>query len=209
MLIHPCDRGSRQESLAFLREHDFGELIAMGRGRDVPVVVPTQFVMRDDETVLLHLAHRNPVFSAIEENPTVLLSVHAAYSYIPGAWRAIGDEDPALGIPTIYYAAVQLRCTAELVDAPAEKLELLRHQLRAREPGRKTDPAAHARLLPGIRGARLTVREMTGKFKFGGNVDVPHRLAAADRLAERQRPADIEARDHLLRRLHDGGPPDS
>ena len=27
---------------------------------------------------------------------------------VPAAWKAIGDEDPTLGIPTTYYAAVQL-----------------------------------------------------------------------------------------------------
>ena len=50
----------------------FGELIAAGRNRDVPVVVPTQFVLIGDE-VLVHLLRPNPIWMAIAENPNVLL----------------------------------------------------------------------------------------------------------------------------------------
>jgi transcriptional regulator len=42
---------------------------------------------------------------------------------------------------------------------------------------------------------------MTGKFKYGGNVDAAHRTAVADRLVERDGPGDRAARRHLLRRL--------
>ncbi len=55
VLIHAVDRGDEAEWRAFLPAHPFGELVAAGRGRDVPVVVPTQFVL-DGDTVLVHLA---------------------------------------------------------------------------------------------------------------------------------------------------------
>ena len=47
---------SDEEWHAFLAEHDFGELIAPGVGRDLPIVVPTHFIYDGDKTVLLHLA---------------------------------------------------------------------------------------------------------------------------------------------------------
>ena len=83
--------------------------------RDLPVVVPTQFVLEGD-TVWLHLVRANPVFGALAENPRVLLSVADDWAFIPSAWKAIGDEDPALGIPTTYYGAVQLVGTATVYD---------------------------------------------------------------------------------------------
>ncbi|MFD0417641.1 FMN-binding negative transcriptional regulator [Streptomyces sp. NPDC127108] len=201
MLIRPHDRGRREESLEFARSHGFGQLIAAGRNRDFPVAVPTQFILPHSETVLLHLASGNPVFAAVRENPAVLLSVVGDWTYIPGAWKAINDEDPARGIPTVYYAAVQLRCTAEVLETPEEKLDVLRQQLQELEPESGiADPSVHEHRLREIRALRLTIGEVTGKFKFGGNVDEAHRSAVATRLLTRDEPRDAAAREHLLRR---------
>ncbi|TMG40397.1 MAG: FMN-binding negative transcriptional regulator, partial [Chloroflexi bacterium] len=62
----------------FLKTHDFGELIAPGAGRDLPVVVPTHFLYDGDHTVLLHLTRDNPVWEAIAERPRAILSVFGA-----------------------------------------------------------------------------------------------------------------------------------
>src|SRR4051812_5922606 len=190
--------------MAFVRAQGFGHLIAPGT-REVPVVVPTQYVLDDsaDEVpdVLLHLARPNPVWAALEENPAVLLSVAGDWAYVPSAWKAVADEDPALGIPTTYYAAAQVIGDAAIVDDDAGKLDILRAQLSAYEPEiARADPAVHARRLPGIRGIRISVREVVGKFKYGGNVDAAHRQAVAQRLNDRGGPGDDAARDHLLRR---------
>lgn len=201
MLVHPWDATqSDDEWRAFVAAQAFGQLIASGRARDVPVVVPTQYVLGVDE-VVLHLARPNPVWRAIEENPAVLLSVAGDWAYIPSAWKAIEDEDPALGIPTTYYAAVQLRCEATIVDDDEAKLEILRRQLEVFESEvGHADPAVHGRKLAGIRGLRLAIREVIGKFKYGGNVDEPHRRAVATRLAQRGAPGDPAAEAHLARR---------
>jgi transcriptional regulator len=152
--------------------------------------------------VLLHLARPNPIWTALDENPAVLLSVAGDWAYVPSAWKAVGEEDPALGIPTTYYAAAQLAGTAALVDDEEGKLEILRAQLAANEPEiGHADPSVHRRRLPGIRGIRITVRTVIGKFKYGGNVDDAHRQAIAERLAMRAGPGDAAARSHLLRRL--------
>jgi transcriptional regulator len=201
MLVHPWDAAiDAEEWRDFVVSQGFGHLIAAGRGRDVPVVVPTQFLLDGDE-VLLHLARPNPVWDAIEESPTVVLSVAGDWAYVPSAWKAIGDEDPSVGIPTTYYAAAQLVCDATVIDDDESKLVILRKQIGALEPdGGAADPSVHLRKLPGIRGLRLPIREVTAKFKYGGNVDTEHRLAIADRLAGRGGPADAEARQHVLRR---------
>lgn len=200
MLIHPWDAGSDDEWRALLSSHDFGTLVAAGRGRDVPVVVPTHFVFDGDRTVLLHLARPNPVWRAVEENPAVVLSVVADWTYVPAAWKAVGEEDPALGIPTSYYAAVQLVGRAEVVTGD-DLLPLLRTQLAHFEPGSGVaDPEAHRDELRSIRGLRLVAETVHAKLKYGGNADAEHQAAVVDRLSERRAPGDLAARDHLLRR---------
>jgi transcriptional regulator len=201
MLVHPWDAGtSDEEWRAFVIGQGFGQLIASGRGRDRPVVVPTQFVLVDNE-VWLHLARPNPIWRALEENPIAMLSVAGDWAFVPSAWKAIGDEDPALGIPTTYYAAVQLSGEATVVDDPAGTVEILRRQLASYEPGSgAVDPSEHTRLLPGIRGLRLSIQEVTAKFKYGGNVDAGHRAAVAEHLADRAGPGDTAALGQLLRR---------
>jgi transcriptional regulator len=205
VLVHPWDAPvDTAEVVEFVRAQGFGHLVVPGR-RELPVVVPTQYVLDDaDDTddggvvpdVLLHLARPNPVWTALEENPAVLLSVAGDWAYIPSAWKAVADEDPALGIPTTYYAAAQLLGAAEVLDDDDTKLDVLRRQLALLEPDvDHADPSVHLRRLPGIRAIRIRVREVAGKFKYGGNVDVAHRAAVA---------ANLEAAaQHLRRRSPD------
>jgi transcriptional regulator len=202
VLIHPWDAGaSEDEWVAFVQAQGFGHLVAAGRGRDVPVVVPTQFALQSPAEVLLHLARPNPVWAALEENPTVLLSVAGDWTYIPAAWKAVGEEDPRMGVPTTYYAAVQLIADATVVDDVDGKAAILRIQLGSTEPGSgAADPIEHGRRLNSIRGLRLAVREVRAKFKYGGNADDEHRAEVAQRLADRNGPGDAAALEHLQRR---------
>ncbi len=186
----------------FLGPSGFGQLLASGRGRDVPVAVPVQYVV-DDDDVLAHVVARNPLVEALAEQPRCVLSVAGDWAFVPSAWKAVGAEDPALGIPTTYYAAVQLRGTARVVADPDELAALLRRQLATLQPGvAVADPAvAHRAKLAQIRGIRLAVDEVVAKFKFGGNVDEAHRREVRRRLLERGGPGDLEAAEHVRRRL--------
>lgn len=95
MSIHAHDPApSEDAALAFVESQGFGHLVAGGRDRDVPVVVPTEFVVasRSPVEVVLHLAGPNPVWDALGENPHVVLSVAGDWTYIPSAWKAIGDD---------------------------------------------------------------------------------------------------------------------
>jgi len=212
VLVHPWDAPADvDEVVDFVRAQGFGHLVVPGR-RELPVVVPTQFVLDDSADdgdaaadrvpdVLLHLARPNPVWAALAESPAVLLSVAGDWSYVPSAWKAVGDEDPALGIPTTYYAAAQLAGMAEVLDDDEAKLDVLRRQLAILEPNvAHADPHVHRRRLNGIRAIRIRVRDVAGKFKYGGNVDDEHRRAVADRLADRGGPGDAAALRHLQRR---------
>jgi transcriptional regulator len=207
MLVHPWDAAlDDDEWRHWLADgRDFGQLIAPGRGRDLPVVVPTHFHYDGERTIQLHLARPNPVWEDLEAHPRALLTVIDDYVYIPAEWNANAGQPAERGVPTSYYASVQLACDVRIVDDPAEKAEILNRQLTHFEPAGSVrlpvdtdDP--DRRLLPGIRGLDLTVTEVRAKFKYGGNKTPAVRDRVADRLTERGTPADARARDHLLRR---------
>ncbi|WP_020662367.1 FMN-binding negative transcriptional regulator [Amycolatopsis benzoatilytica] len=200
MLIHPWDAADEDEWRSWLAGHDFGELVAGGRGRDLPVVVPTHFVFDGAATIWLHLARPNPVWPLLEEHPRALLTVTGDYSYIRSEWNTA--DDPALGVPTSYYASVQLACDVRLIDDPEEKAGLLNRQLAHFEPDGKRTPvsavdAPDRRLLPGIRGIELSVTEVRAKFKYGGNKRPEDRRRIGALLSERDGPLDAEAAAHL------------
>jgi transcriptional regulator len=209
MYIAPVDATlGEAEWRPFVEANSFGHLVAAGRNRDVPVVVPTQFVLEND-TVRLHLVRANPIFGALAENPRLLLSVAGDWAFIPSSWKAIGDEDPRLGVPTTYYGAVQLTGTATVHDeraAPASVAPVLRQQLNAFQPEIPVvDPEmGHRQKLQAILGISITVDTVSAKFKYGGNVDEAHRLAVVDHLRARNGPGDEAAAGHVLRRLEAG-----
>ena len=209
MLVHPWDEAAEDEWAGLLQGHAFGQLVTAATVDGYPVVVPTHFsYLPAERLVLLHLARPNPVWRALAQDPHVVLTVVADYAYVESAWNA-GREAPAeLGVPTSYYSAVQLRGTAEVVDEPDALAGLLAHQLADLEPpgSRRRRPStateSDRRLLPGIRGLRMTVAEVLAKAKYGGNKPVEHRLAVAERLEERGGPLDAAA----ARRVRDRSP---
>ncbi len=200
VLIRDQDRDDDpQRWRAFLADQGFGHFVAAGSGRPVPVVVPTQFVLTERELVF-HLATTNPVFDALAENPRALMSVAGDWAFIPGAWKAIGDEDPAWGIPTTYYAAVQVSGECQVQEDPGAVASVLTTQLAEIDPhGRYVAPTEHGARLRQIRGIRLSIDDVRAKYKYGGNVDQAHRDAVATRLEARDGPGDRAACEQLRR----------
>jgi transcriptional regulator len=194
MLVHPWDAASEQEWRDVLAAQRVGTLICPTD--DLPVVVPTHYAW-DGEVVLVHLARPNPALQAVAARPRVLFSVHGDWAYVPAAWKAVADEDPALGIPTSYYAAVTLTCDVQVLQ-DEELLDLLRAQLARFEPGSgAADPEVHRRRLSGICGLRLSVVDVQAKLKYGGNADDAHRAEVAQQL---ERSGQLGPLGHLLRR---------
>lgn len=204
MLIHPWDAARDDaEWREWLSEHDFGQLIAGGAGRDLPVVTPAHFAFDGDRTVVTHLARPNPIWPLLEEHPRALLTVVDDYTYIRADWNT--PADPEHGVPTSYYATVQLEGDVRLIDDPAAKAELLDRQLRHFEPdGARAEVSAteapDRRLLPGIRGIEFTITGVRAKFKFGGNKGAEDRERIGARLAERGGRLDQAALGQLRRR---------
>lgn len=203
MHVPGVDRALEEgEWRSFVTAQQFGHLIAPGAGREWPAVAATQYVL-DGDQVLVHFAAPNPVLDALAEDSRAVLAVGGDWAFIPSDWKAIGGEDPLLGIPTTYYAAVQLRGRAEVLHEPAAVAGVLRRQLAALQPGTPVaDPeVAHPAKLRAIRAVVIHVEDVLAKFKFGGNVDEAHRRAVIARLEGRGRPGDGAAAAHVRRRL--------
>lgn len=206
MLIHPWDAAADHEWRAWLAEgREFGQLIAVDADAN-PVVVPTPFHFDGDATVRLHLARPNPVWPALELRGRAMLTVVDDYAHVPGTWRPADGSPPEHGVPTEYYAAVQLSGDVEIVDDPAAKAELLGIQLAAYGMADELSPVSpdgppYHRMLPGIRGIVLHVQEVRAKFKYDDKRTTAVQSSVATKLAERDRGRDRGARAQQLRRL--------
>lgn len=206
MLIHPWDSAFDQEWRDWLAAgRQFGQLIAVDA--DVrPIVVPAPFFFDGDETVLLHLARPNPIWPALEARGEATLAVVDDYAHIPGTWRPPDGQPAETGVPTEYYAAVQLSGAVEVVDDADAKAELLRRQLSAYDMADELmevlpDEPPYGRLLSGIRGIVLHVAEVRAKFKFDDRATADVQREVARRLADRNTGRDVGARRQVLRRL--------
>ena len=200
------------EWLAFLDTHDFGQLITAPDASGFPVVVPVHFDLErpaepsGPTRVWLHLATNNHAWPLIQADPRVTLAVVGAYTYVPTAWAAVPGQAPTDGVPTSYYAAVQLRGRARIIADATETAAVLTRLMRRFQPEgghAEVSPNAgpYAKLLNAIRCAEIEVHDVAAKFKFGGNRTADHQREIAAHLRERGSPLDVEAADKQLRRL--------
>ncbi|SEG78097.1 transcriptional regulator [Nonomuraea solani] len=199
MLINPWDAArDEDEWRSWLRTRDFGQIAVNGVDGAAPVVVPTHFLFEGEE-IVLHLARPNPIWTALDANPVAVVSVHDDYAYIPSGWRATG-------VPTSYYASVQLICRAEIVDSREGKADILRRQLAHHQPDgdhglMAADEGPYHKMLSAIRGLRLSVVDVRAKFKYDDQRPVEFRDRVAAGLASRDLPRDAGALEQQRRRI--------
>jgi len=208
MLIHPWDAPlDAQEWRDWLGgDVMFGQLVVNNLDPgEAPVVVPTHAVL-DGDVLLVHLARPNPVWAHVVAATKVLFTVIGDDAYIPSTWRAKAGGPDEDGVPTSYYATVQLTCTPTILDDAEAKADLLRSQLSALQPdgghaeiGVGLPP--YGRMLPGIRGLRLNILEVTAKFKYDDHNPVDHRRRVSVNLDERAALHDAGAAAQQRRRL--------
>ncbi len=208
MLIHPWDAAlDPAEWQDWLASTDRFGMLAVNNldPTQAPLVVPTHFTCAGDE-LLFHLARPNPVWPHLEAAAEVRMTVIGDYAYIPGYWRAKEGGPEEDGVPTSYYSAVQFLCRPTVVDDPQGKAEILAAQLAdLQHEGRHAtvadDASPYGRLLPGIRGVRLTVLRVDAKFKYDDDNPVAHRERVIDRLDQRGHGLDPGAAAQQRRRL--------
>jgi transcriptional regulator len=208
MLIHPWDAATdAAEWQDWLASTDRFGVLAVNNldPAQAPLVLPTHFTLAGDQ-LLIHLARPNPVWPHLEAASEVRMIVIGDYAYIPTYWRAKAGGPDEDGVPTSYYSAVQLVCRPTVVDDPQGKAEILTTQLAGFQPeGRHAavdvDTAPYGRMLPGIRGVRLTVLRVEAKFKYDDHNPVEHRERVIGLLEHRGRGLDTGAAIQQRRRL--------
>ncbi|OBC01914.1 transcriptional regulator [Mycobacterium sp. 852013-50091_SCH5140682] len=208
MLIHPWDAALEtaewQEWLAHTDQ--FGILAVNNTDpTQAPVVVPTHFTPAGEE-LLVHLARPNPVWPHLEAAREVRLVVIGDYAYIPTYWRAKAGGPDEDGVPTSYYTSVQFVCRPTVVDDAEGKVSILAAQLGDFQPeGRHAEVAVddgpYGRMLPGIRGLRLSVVRVEAKFKYDDHNPVEHRERVIGSLEDRNHGLDRGAATQQRRRL--------
>lgn len=211
MLIRPADRAwNDEEWKGFVRRQGFGQLIAAGRGSEVPCVAPTHFAYDGQSRVIMHFVKDNPILQALHQSAMGLLAVVGDVAFIPGYVNAGEESPPEWGVPTSYYAAVQLIGKCRIVDDPAEMARILTELLDRFQPEGRHEPVEagnnpYGRQFSAIRGVEMAVQGVHAKFKFGGNRPMVHRDHVAEALAKRQAPGDAGVLEHMARRR--GTPP--
>ncbi|HEX3791161.1 MAG TPA: FMN-binding negative transcriptional regulator [Pseudonocardiaceae bacterium] len=205
MLIHPWDAADDAEWRAWLADgHDFGQLIAVDDDYR-PMVTPLHFQFDGTDLLRFHLARPNPIWPVLAARPRATVTVVDDYAFIPGTWRAPAGVAAEDGVPTSYFASVQLFGEVRVLHDPEEKAELLRQQLSHFQPTGDHGPVTpdgppYGRQLPGILGGELRVREVRAKFKYGDRVGDAEQLPVAERLLARDEGRDPGARKQQLRR---------
>jgi transcriptional regulator len=208
VLIHPWDAALEPaEWQTWLASTDRFGMLAVNNlhPAQAPLVVPTHFTLAGDE-VLIHLARPNPIWAHLEAAAEVRLAVIGDYAYIPTYWRAKAGGPDEDGVPTSYYTAVQLVCRPTVVDDPQAKAQILAAQLNDFQPEGchavvAIDSEPYGRLLPGIRGLRLTVLRIDAKFKYDDHNPVEHRERVITHLDQRSHGLDAGAATQQRRRL--------
>ena len=207
MLIHPWDAATGpaewQDWLSSTGRFGILAVNNLDPAR-APLMLPTHFTVAGDE-LLIHLARPNPVWPHLEAAAEVRLAVTGDYAYIPTYWRAKAGGPDEDGVPTSYYTAVQFVCRPTVVDDPQGKAEILTAQLADFQPeGRHATVAAgtapYGRMLPGIRGVRLTVIQVDAKFKYDDHNPIEHRQRVIGHLEQRGRGLDAGAAAQQRRR---------
>lgn len=188
MYIPNVDQASEAEWRRLVQEVGFGTLIAVGRDREFPIAIPVHYAWREPE-ILVHFHVQNPVWDALAEQPAAMLQVLGPHAYIPGQWNAPDGRAPEHGIPTSYFAVVQLQGSVSLVDDPDGLAALLQEQVDAMQPEGGLEPvtsgAPYGQFLGAIRGLRLQVHDVVAKRKFGSNRAHDHRERIAHALDQR------------------------
>ena len=155
----------------------------------------------------LHLVRTNPLFAARGRDPACLLSVAGDWAFIPSSWKAIGDEDPRLGIPTTYYGAVQFAGTATVHDereVPGSVSAVLRRQLQAPCNRRFRSPTPRWRI-PGtccsILGISIAIDDGVGQVQIRRQCRRGSSPRRGRPPAPPNGPGDAAAAGHVMRRL--------
>ncbi|QJC51384.1 pyridoxamine 5'-phosphate oxidase family protein [Paenibacillus albicereus] len=190
--------GDHAELEAFLQEMSFGFLAAV-RPDGTPGITPLNFVYWKGK-VYFHGSRAGEKIKSVKAGGQVSFCVAREYALIPSYFK-----DPELACPaTAFFKSVLLRGTTSLVEDLEEKADALQAMMAKLQPEGghepiRADDERYRGNLKGVAVIRLTVEEISAKFKFGQNLTEESREDIAAKLERRGCPFDPETAS-LMRR---------
>lgn len=205
----PLNREERPEVLhKLIRERPLGLLVSAGNeGLLANPIVFVLHALPDGKLVLeCHLAIANPQWREFEGGREVLVIFQGPQAYVTPSWYPAKREHGKT-VPTWNYVIAQARGTAYTVD---DREWLMRHlneltdhnEAALAEPWKVSDaPASYVdSMLKGIKGVRIEVSSLDGKWKMSQNRSRADREGVIHGLgAQGGEPAEVAAimADHL------------
>ena len=182
----------------FLTEMSFGFLATAGED-GFPHITPLNYAYVNGH-LYFHGSYRGEKMKEIAACKNVSFAVAKEFSIIPSYYSNTIQACPA----TAFFKSVHIRGEAEPVKSlheKAEALTALMHKLQPEggyAPITPDDPA-YLSELKAVSVVRITIHELTAKFKFGQNWEDEKRVGVIDKLCERNRPDD-QATAELMRK---------
>lgn len=196
----------RQEIDAFLQEMSFGFLATTGAD-GWPHMTPLNYAYSNGH-IYFHGSRRGSKMDEIAASRKVSFAVAKEYAIIPSYF-----SDPRQACPaTAFFKSVLIRGEAEPVEDLAEKAQALSALMEKLQPEGGYDPITpddpeYRAELKAVSVVRLTICELSAKFKFGQNMEEERRNNVMEGLAERGRPQDAETVEMMKQYcpFHKGG----
>ncbi|UUZ84248.1 pyridoxamine 5'-phosphate oxidase family protein [Paenibacillus sp. P26] len=179
----------QSEIEAFLQEMSFGFLGTTGAD-GWPHLTPLNYTYHNGH-IYFHGSKKGGKMSEIAESGKVSFAVAKEFAIIPSYFT-----DPRQACPaTAFFKSVHIRGLAEPVDDLEEKAEVLGSLMRKLQPEGGYAPIMpedpkYAGELKAVSVVRITIQEMTAKFKFGQNLNEKRRDQVIEGLEERDNPDD-------------------
>ncbi|MBI3505061.1 MAG: FMN-binding negative transcriptional regulator [Proteobacteria bacterium] len=154
----------------------------------------------------IHLGARDEQVRQLRETGRATLVFQDILAVIPSYWV----DARYGGAATAYYRYAELRCSAVVLDDPAELVRVMQSMMDRFQPEKGYAPLdssseLYRKSFAAIVGVRLDPVEVRAKWKLGQNRPQSVRLEVARRLRERGTPSDLRAAEEIDRSLA-GGP---
>ena len=166
----------------FIDDFGFASLITQANGHWFTTMVP---MLIDEELVLTgHMARANPHWQELAQWESLVL-FQGPHSYISPSWYANSEE-----VPTWNYAMARATVTATLIEDVNSLDQLVRQTIDKYETplgnpwDQVIDQDYWQKQLQHIVGFRLTISELSGKFKLGQNRPSKDRLSLSQALEQ-------------------------
>lgn len=180
---------SREEIEAFLHEASFGFLGVAGPD-GWPHVKPMNYVYTGGR-IYFHGSAKGEKMDDLARTRQVTFAVAKEYAVIPSTF----SDSPVACPATAFFKSVNIKGYADAVADPAEKaaaLTALMEKLQPEGGYAPIDPEdpRYTQMLKAVAVVRVSIEEISAKFKFGQNLTEGRRDMIIGRLEERGLPGD-------------------